>query len=114
MVGDFRRIQDLVLVLLRWGIFGGLLYGMFEAPDSQVPLPLIGALGMYTLFLTIVFIGAWGGSTGFGHLQCVGDLGLVLATLVLAPNLITASYVALVAVGTLIGLRRFTWAQTAV
>ena len=43
MVRDFRRVQDLVLVLVRWAVFGGLLFATLELADLVVPLPLIGA-----------------------------------------------------------------------
>jgi HD-GYP domain-containing protein (c-di-GMP phosphodiesterase class II) len=113
MVRDFRRLQDLVLVLVRWAVFGGLLYAMLELPDLLVPLPIIGALGMYALFLTIVFIGAWAGTAGYAHVQSIGDLALVAAAFVLAPNLLLPTYLVLIVVAVLIGLRRFPWAHTA-
>jgi putative nucleotidyltransferase with HDIG domain len=112
MVRDFRRVQDLVLVLVRWGVFGGLLYAMLEQPDLLVPMPFIGALGMYALFLTIVFIGAWAGTVGFAHVQSLGDLALVAAAFGLAPNLLTPTYIALLVVAALVGLRRFPWTPT--
>ncbi len=112
MVRDFRRVQDLTLVLARWAVFGGLTYAMLQLPDLPVPLPFVGALGLYALFLTIVFIGAWAGTVGFAHVQSIGDLGLVTAALVLAPDLLLPVYVALLAVAVLIGLRRFRWAPT--
>src|SRR5690349_14072722 len=112
MVRDFRRVQDLVLVLVRWAVFGGLLFATLELPDLVVPLPLIGALGLYVLFLTIVFIGSWAGTPVFAYVQSLGDLGLVAATLVLAPNVQTATYFALLVVAALIGMRRFPWPQS--
>src|SRR4051812_37109874 len=112
MVRDFRRVQDLALVLVRWAVFGGLLYAMLELPELLVPLPIIGALGMSTLFLTIVFIGAWAGTAGFAHVQSLGDLGLVAAAFVLAPNLLTPAYLVLLVVAVLIGMRRFPWIYT--
>ncbi|HZR97682.1 MAG TPA: HD domain-containing phosphohydrolase [Chloroflexota bacterium] len=113
MMRDFRRVQDLVLVLARWAVFAGLLSATLEMPNLIVPLPLVGALGLYALFLTIVFVGAWAGTAGFGHVQSLGDLGLVAAAIVLAPNLLTATYLALLVVALLIGMRRFPWPPTA-
>src|SRR4051812_15077728 len=112
MVRDFRRVQDLVLVLVRWAVFGGLLFATLELPELIVPLPLVGALGLYALFLTIVFIGAWAGTSVFAHVQSLGDLGLVAATLVIAPNLQVPTYFVLVIVAVLIGMRRFPWSLT--
>jgi HD-GYP domain-containing protein (c-di-GMP phosphodiesterase class II) len=117
MVGDFRRVQDLVLILVRWAVFAGLLFATLELPGVLLPLPLIGAVGMYALFLTIVFIGAWAGTTGFSHVQSIGDLALVAAAFALLPptegaNYLVATYLALLVVATMIGLRRFPWAHT--
>ncbi len=112
MVRDYSRIQDLVLVLARWGLLGLLAYLTVETPEALVPLPLLGVLGAYALLLTIFFLGGWAATRGFAHVQSVGDLAVVVAALVLAPALAGPAFAALLVVAALIGLRRLPWPHT--
>jgi HD-GYP domain-containing protein (c-di-GMP phosphodiesterase class II) len=113
MVRDLGRVQDLVLILVRWAVLGVVGNAALETPDAPLlPVPLLAALGMYTLVLTILFVGAWAGSRGFAHIQSVGDLALVAAVIVQAPGLVRPAYAALLALAVILGLRRFPWAQT--
>ncbi len=116
MLRDNPRIQDLVLVVARWAVLGGLVYlnanASAEGAEPLVPLPVLVGLGLYALFLTIAFIGAWAGSRLFAYVQSVGDLAAVAAVLILAADLLGRAYIALLVVGALIGLRRFPWAPT--
>src|SRR5262249_38644922 len=84
-----------------------------QAPDEPlVPLPIIGVFGLYTLFITIAFLGGWIGTTSFAYIQSVADLALVAATLFLAPALLDRTYMVLLVVAAIIGLRRFAWGPT--
>jgi HD-GYP domain-containing protein (c-di-GMP phosphodiesterase class II) len=119
MVRDFGRVQDLVLVLVRWAILAGVGYASLDAEELLVPIPLLGALALYSLVMTILYIGAWAGSRSFAHIQSVGDLALValayalpLATGTPGPGLVRPAYVALLVVAVLIGMRRFSWPHT--
>ena len=54
---DFRRVQDLVLMIARWLLLAALVYAITQAPgEPLVPLPILVAFGLYTLFITIAFI----------------------------------------------------------
>src|SRR5712692_7197280 len=110
---DFRRVQDLVLMIARWLLLAALVYAIAQAPgEPLVPLPILVAFGLYTLFITIAFLGGWIGTTGFAYIQSVGDLALVAGTLFLAPALLDRTYMVLLVVAALIGLRRFAWGPT--
>jgi hypothetical protein len=112
MPRDNPRVQDLVLIVVRWLVLGGLVLVNLEEPEPTVPLPILAGLGMYMLFLTIAFVGAWAGSRLFAYFQSVGDLVVIAAVLTLASNLVGRGYIALLVVGALIGLRRFPWVPT--
>src|SRR5207248_4361927 len=86
MLRDNPRVQDLVLVVARWAVLGGLVFVNLETPEPLIPLPILVGLGMYALFITIAFIGAWAGSRLFAYVQSVGDLAVVAAALILASN----------------------------
>jgi HD-GYP domain-containing protein (c-di-GMP phosphodiesterase class II) len=112
MLRDNPRVQDLVLVVARWAVLGGLVLVNTETPEPLIPLPILVGLGMYALFITIAFIGAWAGSRLFAYVQSVGDLAVVAAALILASNILGRAYIALLVVAALIGLRRFPWRTT--
>ena len=59
MPNDYRRVQDLALVVARWLLLGALLLSFLDEPDAVVPLPLVAGLGLYSLFLTIAFYFAY-------------------------------------------------------
>ena len=109
MVGDYRRVQDLVLVLARWLLVGALILAGQDAPEMLAPLPVLGGLGLYALFFTIAFVGGWAGTRLFAYLQSLGDLAAIAAVLYLVPGLGVPAYAVLLGVAVVIGLRRFPW-----
>src|SRR5438128_1348576 len=111
MPADFRRVQDLALLLVRWGLLGALAYVTVsvETVPSPVPILVPAVLGLYALVLTVLFVGGWRGTRGFAYVQSAGDLLLVAGAMLLAPTLTRPAYAALLGVAVVIGLRRFLW-----
>lgn len=122
MSGNVRRTQDYTLIVIRWVLLALLALATL-APESAalylptiqrlaIPLIILAGMGLYLLFLTIALFGGWAGSRVFAHFQSVGDLAIMVALLVLAPEIGGALYAGLVAVAVVIGLRRFTFVPT--
>jgi putative nucleotidyltransferase with HDIG domain len=112
VVHDYQRVQDLALVVARWLLLGALLLAEPEDAEGTRPLLLVAVLGLYALFLTIAFVGAWAGSRIFAYLQSVGDLAALAVAFALAPDLVGRIYVVLLAAAVVIGLRRLPWPAT--
>src|SRR3712207_6379244 len=96
MSQSVRRVQDYALCVLRWLVLALLALDTLAPTTAQtylpsipglvVPLPILLGTALYVIFVTIATFGGWAGSRMFAHFQSAGDLAILIAMLVLAPE----------------------------